>query len=249
MATLPEGALMDRAATGLAYAVAGAARQRVRRPGAPAGRVRGQRRRRVVRRRDAGPAGAPPSTRQLLSPDQAHEAGLRAFRAAGGRVVDGAGRRPARRRGRRDRRHRRQGRAASRRRGRGRRPGRRPGRRGRRAQRGRRRHRPGRRSARARPPSPSRSAPTRSRTWSTRRPGPAARSTSSTSGSTCPPADVTALQAEDVARLLPVPEPTAHKYTRGVVGVRAGSRGVPRRGRPLRRRRLRGAGRDGPLRR
>lgn len=38
-----------------------------------------------------------------------------------------------------------------------------------------------------------------------------------------PAADVTALQAEDVARLLPVPEPAAHKYTRGVVGVRAGS--------------------------
>ena len=40
-------------------------------------------------------------------------------------------------------------------------------------------------------------------------------------------ADVTALQAEDVARLLPVPEPTAHKYTRGVVGVRAGSKQYP----------------------
>lgn len=38
-----------------------------------------------------------------------------------------------------------------------------------------------------------------------------------------PAAQVTALQAEDVARLLPVPEPAAHKYTRGVVGVRAGS--------------------------
>lgn len=38
-----------------------------------------------------------------------------------------------------------------------------------------------------------------------------------------PTAEVTALQAEDVARLLPVPEPAAHKYTRGVVGVRAGS--------------------------
>ncbi len=38
-----------------------------------------------------------------------------------------------------------------------------------------------------------------------------------------PPADVEALQAEDVAALLPVPEETAHKYTRGVVGVRAGS--------------------------
>lgn len=38
-----------------------------------------------------------------------------------------------------------------------------------------------------------------------------------------PPADVTALQADDVAALLPVPEPAAHKYTRGVVGIRAGS--------------------------
>ena len=38
-----------------------------------------------------------------------------------------------------------------------------------------------------------------------------------------PPAEVTALQADDVAALLPVPEPAAHKYTRGVVGVRAGS--------------------------
>ena len=34
---------------------------------------------------------------------------------------------------------------------------------------------------------------------------------------------VTALQAEDVAALLPVPQPFDHKYTRGVVGVRAGS--------------------------
>jgi hydroxyethylthiazole kinase-like uncharacterized protein yjeF len=32
-----------------------------------------------------------------------------------------------------------------------------------------------------------------------------------------------ALQAADVAALLPRPEPQAHKYTRGVVGVRAGS--------------------------
>jgi hydroxyethylthiazole kinase-like uncharacterized protein yjeF len=42
-----------------------------------------------------------------------------------------------------------------------------------------------------------------------------------------PDADVTALQAEDVAALLPVPEPAAHKYTRGVVGVRAGSAQYP----------------------
>ncbi|HEU4568688.1 MAG TPA: NAD(P)H-hydrate dehydratase [Marmoricola sp.] len=38
---------------------------------------------------------------------------------------------------------------------------------------------------------------------------------------------VTALQAADVAGLLPRPEPSGHKYTRGVVGVRAGSRRYP----------------------
>lgn len=38
---------------------------------------------------------------------------------------------------------------------------------------------------------------------------------------------VTALQAADVARLLPVPAPFDHKYTRGVVGVRAGSAMYP----------------------
>ncbi len=38
-----------------------------------------------------------------------------------------------------------------------------------------------------------------------------------------PPAPVESLQAEDVRRLLPVPAPAAHKYTRGVVGVRSGS--------------------------
>ena len=42
-----------------------------------------------------------------------------------------------------------------------------------------------------------------------------------------PDADVAALQADDVAALLPVPEPAAHKYTRGVVGVRAGSAQYP----------------------
>lgn len=36
-----------------------------------------------------------------------------------------------------------------------------------------------------------------------------------------------ALQADDVAGLLPVPDPAAHKYTRGVVGVRAGSATYP----------------------
>ncbi len=42
-----------------------------------------------------------------------------------------------------------------------------------------------------------------------------------------PSAAVTALQAEDVAALLPRPDAFAHKYTRGVVGVRAGSEQYP----------------------
>ncbi len=42
-----------------------------------------------------------------------------------------------------------------------------------------------------------------------------------------PGADVEALEADDVAALLPVPATTAHKYTRGVVGVRAGSVDYP----------------------
>ncbi|RLV50688.1 NAD(P)H-hydrate dehydratase [Nocardioides mangrovicus] len=42
-----------------------------------------------------------------------------------------------------------------------------------------------------------------------------------------PDAAVTALQADDVRRLLRVPGPFDHKYTRGVVGVRAGSERYP----------------------
>ncbi len=42
-----------------------------------------------------------------------------------------------------------------------------------------------------------------------------------------PPAPVESLQAADVAALLPVPAGDAHKYTRGVVGVRAGSTTYP----------------------
>jgi len=38
---------------------------------------------------------------------------------------------------------------------------------------------------------------------------------------------LTALQADDVAALLPVPEPFDQKYTRGVVGIRAGSAMYP----------------------
>lgn len=42
-----------------------------------------------------------------------------------------------------------------------------------------------------------------------------------------PPAPVEALQSADVAALLPRPAADAHKYTRGVVGVRAGSAAYP----------------------
>jgi ADP-dependent NAD(P)H-hydrate dehydratase / NAD(P)H-hydrate epimerase len=42
-----------------------------------------------------------------------------------------------------------------------------------------------------------------------------------------PAPPVQSLQAADVAALLPVPEPDDHKYTRGVVGVRAGSKEYP----------------------
>ncbi|MBM7518928.1 NAD(P)H-hydrate epimerase [Nocardioides nitrophenolicus] len=42
-----------------------------------------------------------------------------------------------------------------------------------------------------------------------------------------PEAPVEALQAADVAALVPRPGPDAHKYTRGVVGVRAGSAAYP----------------------
>ena len=42
-----------------------------------------------------------------------------------------------------------------------------------------------------------------------------------------PEAAVTALQADDVARMLPVPDAAGHKYSRGVVGVRAGSERYP----------------------
>ncbi|NUS50700.1 MAG: NAD(P)H-hydrate dehydratase, partial [Nocardioidaceae bacterium] len=42
-----------------------------------------------------------------------------------------------------------------------------------------------------------------------------------------PPAAVAALQEDDVLALLPRPTPDAHKYTRGVVGVRAGSAAYP----------------------
>jgi hydroxyethylthiazole kinase-like uncharacterized protein yjeF len=42
-----------------------------------------------------------------------------------------------------------------------------------------------------------------------------------------PDPSLTALQADDVAAMLPVPRPFDHKYTRGVVGIRAGSAMYP----------------------
>lgn len=42
-----------------------------------------------------------------------------------------------------------------------------------------------------------------------------------------PPALVTALQPADVAAMLPMPDDSDHKYTRGVVGLRTGSAGYP----------------------
>ncbi len=225
MATLPEGALMDRAATGLAHAVlellGGGYGARVHLfvgSGANGG--------------DALFAGAALLRRgaavdaQLLAPDRTHEAGLRAFRAAGGQVVDGPGRRL---------------------------PdvvvdgivgiggagGLRP------------------EAAAAvealrgvpvvavdvpsgvdvdtgRVDGPHVEA-TVTVTFGTHKVAhlvdPAARAAGAVHlvdiGLDLPPAEVTALQAEDVAALLPVPKPAAHKYTRGVVGVRAGSKDYP----------------------
>ena len=46
-------------------------------------------------------------------------------------------------------------------------------------------------------------------------------------GLTMPTAAVESLQSEDVAALLPRPAAGSHKYTRGVVGVRAGSEQYP----------------------
>lgn len=60
---------------------------------------------------------------------------------------------------------------------------------------------------------------------------PAARSCGSVHlvdlGLDLPAAAVESLQPDDVRRLLPVPDGQAHKYTRGVVGVRAGSAAYP----------------------
>lgn len=228
MATLPEGTLMARAATGLAHAVVellgsayGARVHLLVGSGANGG--------------DALFAGAYLARRgahvdaQLLSPDSTHESGLQAFRAAGGRVVDGVGRlRPdvavdgivgiGGRGGLRA-----DAAAAV--------------------------------AALDGVPFVAVDVPsgvdvdtghvdgphveaTVTVTFGTHKVAhlvdPAARASGAVhlvdiglDPADLGPADVTALQADDVARMLPVPEPTAHKYTRGVVGVRAGSAQYP----------------------
>ena len=170
MARLPEGALMQRAAAGLAYAVLDLLGSAYGRAGAAAGRVRA-----TTAATRCTPArcwpGAAAQVEAVLLSDRAHEAGLAALRRAGGRVgrrtpsagapdvvVDGivGHRRPA-------------GPAARGGRRRWRLLAGRAGRRGRHPERRRRRHRRARRRRTSSPTSPSRSARTRSRTSSTRR--------------------------------------------------------------------------------
>jgi hydroxyethylthiazole kinase-like uncharacterized protein yjeF len=228
MATLPEGTLMARAAIGLAHAVVellgsayGARVHLLVGSGANGG--------------DALFAGAYLARRgahvdaQLLSPDSTHESGLRAFRAAGGRVVDGVGRlRPDV--------------AVDGIVGIGGKGGLRP-------------DAAAAVAALDGVPIVAVDVPSGVDVDTGRVDGPHVEATVTVTFGThkvahlVDPAarasgavhlvdigldlaglgvgDVTALQAEDVARMLPVPEPTAHKYTRGVVGVRAGSAQYP----------------------
>lgn len=91
LAALPDGALMRRAASGLATAVAAELRRRAgggRARRVRGGRIRGQRRRCAVggdlpRRRGVA------AYLVLLNPGRTHAKALAAFRAAGGRVVGG----------------------------------------------------------------------------------------------------------------------------------------------------------------
>lgn len=221
MATLADGVLMQRAARGLAHAVAdllggvyGARVHLLVGSGANGG--------------DALHAGAHLSRRgaavtaQLLSPDRTHAEGLAAFRAAGGRVVDGA-------------------------------PRRRPdvvvdGIVGIGGSGGLRPEAAGAVAALGDVPVVAVDTPSGVGVDTGTLDGPHVRAAVTVTfgthkvahlvepaaeacgavhlvdiGLDLPAADVTALQPEDVAGLLPVPEPAAHKYTRGVVGVRAGS--------------------------
>ncbi len=98
-----------------------------------------------------------------------------------------------------------------------------PGRRSRRTVRRRRGHRRARRADCHAPTSPSPSAPTRSRSSRTPLPSTPASCTSSTSASTCPGRRSRASRPTTSRGSFRDRTQSAHKYTRGVVGVRAGS--------------------------
>ena len=167
----------------------------------------------------------------LLAPGKAHAAGLAALTGAGGRVVaiedaerpdvvvDGiVGHRRAARAARRGRRGARAARRSA-------------GRRGRPAVRCRRRHRRARRTARARHADGHLRHPQGRAAGGPGGRGPRARSTSSTSASGRPATTATRpsrpSRQRTCAALLPEPDGSAHKYSRGVVGVRTGSARYP----------------------
>ena len=224
MATVPEGTLMQRAAAGLASACATFLGGVVRRARPGARRLGFQRRRRLVRGRARWPAVAPRSA--CCRSDERIRTRARCGRpAAGGRVVDGP---PAHRgpRARRHRRHRR-GQGACATRGRGRRSARldRADRRGRRAQRRRGRHRRGRRARTSAEltvtfgtykvgllvdPAAAAAGVGRARGHRARAVPRRARRRSAAAG-------------RRTARWCRVPGHDAQKYSRGVVGIRAGS--------------------------
>ena len=223
MARLPEGALMQRAAHGLAYAVLDLL-----------GTAYGRRVLLLVGSGDNGGdalyAGAVLARRGVaveawLLTERAHEAGLAALRRAGGRRVDRVGRRPDL--------------VVDGIVGIGGRPGLRPE-----AQQPWRRSRASpwwpwtrRRASTSTPASwtartsrrrsPSRSAPTRSRTWWTPPRRPRGSCTWSTSASTCRPRRWSRCSPPMSRRCCRDPPSDAQKYTRGVVGVRAGSSEYP----------------------
>ena len=236
MQAVPDGALMQRAAAGLAAECARILRRGVYgTPGRAPRRRRRQRRRRALRRGAAGRAAGAAVTAVLLSPDRAHPGGLAALRAAGGRALpagspaatDVAGRGPAGAgRDRRDRRlaagcGRARGRAASRAVTGTRRRGRPAQRRRRGHRRGRGRGGPGRRDRHLRR-AQARAAGRRRRRARRR------RARWSRSASTCPePPAAGARPGRRRPGCCPGPGPRDDKYTRGVVGVAAGSATYP----------------------
>ena len=234
LAALPDGALMARAATGLApglrAACSTACTGRASCCSSAPGTTAGTRCTPVPRW-----PGEARGSRRCCSRTGSHEAALAAFlagrRPAYRRIGRGRARRPG---GRRDPRHR-WPRRAARTGGRGRRADRRgpAGGRGRRAQRGRRLDR---RGGRCRRPGRRHRDLRRAEDRAPGRPGRRARrasSSSSTSASDLPPADVEVLQADDVAELLPRADRESDKYRRGVARCGRRLRAVHRRRRAV----------------